>query len=124
METIVVRFGDYAVHFAPDLGWKNTVYFNVYPVVDWTGRDTKGTSYMSKEDNNEMLDTFDAVLALSRFKGSVCQRGYWEQRLYFVDDEEYWGEELKMMHDVFFNHILPWCKAKIRELNPERTYPE
>ena len=115
-----VRFGDFLVHFNTD---ERTIYFGVFPVLDWTGAEGSGTSYIVKDTGCETLAEFDEEKAEKRFEGSFCWRGVWEGRLYFKPDE-YWGEELKEMSDLYENNIVPWCKAFIKKREPHGYYDE
>jgi hypothetical protein len=66
---------------------------------------------------------FNEETCLKKMQGSFCWRGVWEGRLYFTD-EEYWGEEIAELSDLYNNHIVPWCKDFIKKRNPERVYDE
>jgi len=104
---------NYAIHYNTK---DNTVYFEVYPIQEWynpTNGD-KGFHYLDKEDLTTGRNDFDKDLCLKKFEGSYCWRGVWESRLYFTD-EEYWGEELKDMSDLFDKHIEPWSKSFIKK---------
>lgn len=117
-----VRIKDYMVHFKSD-GFR--IEFEVYPVQDWehlpTGK--KGFSYIDKENEPEEREEFEEGKCLKKFEGSFCWRGVWEGRLYFTD-EEYWGEELKEMSDLYENYIVVWCKNVIKSYEPSKYYDE
>lgn len=106
-----VRLGNNMVHFSSG---DSIIYFCVYSVVECT--DENGTSVMYVDENNgfEPLSEF-GERATKRFSGSYCWRGVWEGRIYFRDDDEYWGEELKEMADLYENNIVPWCQNYINK---------
>ena len=109
-----VKMMGYMVHFKPDA---HTLYFYAYPVHDWehlpTGK--KGFSYIDKENEPDSREIFEEGKCLKKFEGSFCWRGVWEGRLYFTD-EEYWGEEISEMSELYNNHIVTWCKDFIKKL--------
>ena len=110
----IIRFKDFKVHMTTG----RSVDFIVYPVTDWTKVTTgeKGTSYLDKEEGmNEMHDEVNDQ-CLEKLRGSVCWRGVWDTRLYFPD-EEYWGDELGELSELYAQHILPWCKEFIKSKN-------
>jgi len=43
--------------------------------------------------------------------------GVWEGRIYFTD-EEYWGEEMEDMSNLYNHRIIPWCEDKIKSKLP------
>lgn len=51
------------------------------------------------------------------FDFSVCWRGCWEDRLYFVDGEEYWCGDLREMADAW-DEFLPMIQEKIKQNSP------
>lgn len=115
-----IRFGNFMVHFNTD---QRTIEFTVYPVVDCSGPKGERVAYVDMSESFELLDDFDEKKATSRYIGSICWRGVWEGRIYFTDTE-YWGEELKEMSDLYENHIVPWCKAFIKNREPHGYYGE
>lgn len=117
---VKVRFGNFMVHFNTE---ERTICFGVYPVLDWTGINDSGTSYVVKGTGCDLLEEFVADKAEKMFEGSLCWRGVWEGRIYFSDDE-YWGEELKKMSDLYENHIVPWCKEFIKKREPHNYYED
>ncbi len=117
-----VRMMDYMVHFKTDA---HTLEFECYPVQDWehlpTGK--KGFSYIDKENEPDEREVFEEGKCLKKFEGSFCWRGVWEGRLYFTD-EEYWGEEISEMSELYNNHIVPRCKDFIKKREPHDYYDE
>jgi hypothetical protein len=117
-----VRMMDYMVHFNTKDHW---LYFEAYPVQDWehlpTGK--KGFSYIDKENEPDEREVFEDGKCSKKFEGSFCWRGVWEGRLYFTD-EEYWGEEISEMSELYNNHIVPWCKDFIKKREPSNYYDE
>jgi hypothetical protein len=117
-----VRMMDYMVHLKTDA---HTLYFEAYPVQDWehlpTGK--KGFSYIDKENEPYDREIFEEGKCLKKFEGSFCWRGVWEGRLYFTD-EEYFGEEISEMSELYNNHIVTWCKDFIKKREPSNYYDE
>lgn len=116
-----VRMMDYMVHFKTDA---HTLEFEVYPVQDWeqpTGE--KVFTYIYKENESDYREVFEDGKCLKKFEGSFCWRGIWEGRLYFTD-EEYWGEEISEMSELYNNHIVPWCKEFIKKREPSNYYDD
>lgn len=117
MKIIKVRMKDFMVHFSIEDSFN--IGFSAFPVTDWYKADgsSSGTSYLNKEDDTPIYsDNFNEKKALKKFMGSYCYRGVFESRIYFTDDE-YWGEELSELSDLFINYIEPWCKKTLNELN-------
>ena len=108
-----VRWNDFMVHLKTD---EFTLYFEVYPVQDWThlppGK--KGTSYVDKENEPDTRADFEVGKCLMKLEGSYCWRGVWEGRLYFPD-QEYWGEEIEELSRLYNDCIVPWCKDFIQK---------
>ena len=80
----------------------------------------------SKEiENLDMLnlsrEEFEKGKCLKKLEGSFCWRGVWEGRLYFPD-EEYWGEEIAELSELYNDYILPWCKNFIKERDQHDYY--
>jgi len=48
------------------------------------------------------------------FQGTFRWKGVWEGRIYFQEEEEFWGSDLKEMTDLYENHIVPYCKEQIK----------
>lgn len=115
-----VRWGDYMVHFETR---QHTLQFECYPVTDWEklGTGEKGMSYTDKENEPDLRDKFEDGKCLKKLEGSFCWLGVWEGRLYFPD-EEYWGEEIAELSELYNNYILPWCKDFIKERDPHNYY--
>jgi len=117
-----VRMMDFMVHFKTD---SRTLEFEAYPVQDWehlpTGK--KGFSYIDKENEPDDREVFEEGKCLKKFEGSFCWRGVWEGRLYFTDNE-YWGEEISEMSELYNKHIAPWCKDFIKEREPSNYYDD
>ena len=115
-----VRWGDYMVHLDTR---QHTLQFECYPVHDWihvpTGK--KGMSYTDKENEPDEIEVFKDGKCLKKLEGSFCWRGVWEGRLYFPD-EEYWGEEIAELSELYNDYILPWCKNFIKERDPHGYY--
>ena len=107
-----VRWDDFMVHLKTD---EFTLYFEVYPVQDWTHLPT-GKEGMSYIDNvlSINLEEFEEGKCLKKLEGSYCWRGVWEGRLYFPD-EEYWGEEIGELSRLYNDCIIPWCKDFIQK---------
>jgi hypothetical protein len=116
-----IRMADYMVHISI---YDYTLKFEAYPIQDWehvSGK--KGFSYIDKENEPEERQIFEEGKCLKKFEGSFCWRGVWEGRLYFTDDE-YWGEEISEMAELYNNHIVPWCKDYIKGINPLKNFDE
>lgn len=113
-----VRFDYFMVHFNTD---QRTIEFIVYPVVDCSGPKGYRVAYIDMSESFELLNEFDEKKATSRYKGSICWRGVWEGRIYFTDNE-YRGEELKEMANLYENKIVPWCKDFIKSREPYGYY--
>ena len=108
---MILRYDHHTVHIDTDKSW---LYFSVYPTVIWT--DTKGNTGYSYIDKNteEYIKNFDKDKCLEKIKGSFCWRGVWEGRLYFTD-EEYWGEEIQELSELYNEKIIPFCKDFIKK---------
>jgi hypothetical protein len=117
IEVIKKRFDDYMVHF--DFEMSHWLTFNVYYVTDLIDANTgeKSLAYNSKEDPMEFFEIFDKEKCRTMFSGSYCYRGVWESRLYFSEDE-YWGEDLITMANLFKDHIEPVCKKYLKKMDP------
>lgn len=115
-----IRMMDYIVHFNTN---SHTLYFEVYPVQDWEQLSTnkKGFSYIDKENESDRLETFEEGKCLKKLEGSFCWRGVWECRLYFTD-EEYWGEDIAELSELYNDHIIKWCKDFIKKREPYDYY--
>jgi hypothetical protein len=112
---------DFNVHVKTDA---HTLEFQVCPVREWTGvNDSKGRSYIDKENESDLLDKFEPSKCLIKMEGSFCWRGVWEGRLYFTDDE-YWGEDIEILSKLYNNHIVPWCKEFIKNREPGCYYDD
>ena len=98
---------------------------NWYLDEDWEQPSTgiKGTSYISKEDNKDSVQQFEIGKCLIKLTGSFCWKGIWEGRLYF-NDEEYWGEDIQELSNLYNNHIVNWCKQYIKQRKPNNSYDE
>ena len=92
-------------------------------VQDWTHLPTgkKGASYIDKENEPDSREKFEEGKCLKKLEGSFCWRGVWEGRLYFPD-EEYWGEEIAELSELYNAYIMPWCKNFIKERDPHNYY--
>ena len=99
------------------------IYFEVYPIQVWgpTPTGEKGFDYLDKEDPITTREVFEEDKCLKKFEGSFCWRGVWEGRLYFTSDE-YWGEEISEMSELYDNHIVPWCKDFVKRCDPNNHY--
>jgi len=118
---IKIKFDDVMIHYKPDDFF---IDFEVYPIIEWTGaNNTSGISYVVKDTGCETLDVFDKDKAKKLFEGSICWRGVWEGRLYFTEDE-YWGDELQMMAELYKDKIVPWCQEFIKKRHPEYDYED
>lgn len=116
-----IRFDNFIVHYEDGKINNLQINFEVYPVVDWTGpENTKGTSYLDKDVPSEMLNEFDPKKAKMLFGGFVCWRGCFDNRVYFVDDEEYYDDELIEMADLYKNHLKPFFEKAITNTIRER----
>jgi hypothetical protein len=107
------RFDDFMVHFDLE-GF--AIKFEVYPVLDGVNLKTeqKNVYYTSKEDGQSGIIDFDADTCLKKLEGSYCWRGVWEGRLWFTD-EEYWGEELSELSELYTKSIEPFCQSFINQ---------
>lgn len=113
----------YHVHFIKTK-YDHLIEFEVYPVSDWWGpNDTTGTSYLSQTSSDTVDEFIHGGVAMS-FYGSMCWRGVWESRIYFPDGEEYWGEELKGIADLWEKCVEPWCKEYLKKAQPHLNYNE
>ena len=108
-----VHMMDYMVHFTSD---QHRIEFTAFPIVKWARGEETGISYLRKGDY-EMTDSDDPV---AKFQGSFCWRGVWEGRIYFME-EEYWGEDLREMADLY-DLIEDWCINAIKTEYPLDTY--
>jgi hypothetical protein len=117
-----VRMMDYMVHFKTDA---HRLEFEVYPVQDWKNLLTskEGTSYIDKENEPDEREIFEEGKCLKKLEGSFCWRGVWEGRLYFSDDE-YWGEDIVELSELYSDHIEKWCKDFIKEREPSNHYDD
>ena len=115
-----VRFGEFMVHFNTEC---NCIEFAVYPIVTSYTPEGEHICYVDMSYSFEPLDEFDENKASTRFIGSFVWRGVWEGRIYFTDDE-YWGDELKEMADLYENNIVPWCKEFIKKRDPSSRYDD
>jgi len=108
-----VRWNDFMVHLKTD---EFTLYFEVYPVQDWTRPSTNesGMDYIDKENEPDSREIFETGKCLMKLEGSYCWRGVWEGRLYF-SDEEYWGEEIEELSRLYNDCIIPWYKDFIQK---------
>ena len=115
-----LRWDDFMVHVET---LQHRLEFEVYPVTDWMHLPTrkKGISYMDKENEPEFREEFEDGKCLKKLEGSFCWRGVWEGRLYFPD-EEYWGEEIAELSELYNDCILPWCKSFIKKRDPYDYY--
>ena len=110
-ERILFKNLDSMVHFK--LTTENWVDFEVYPVTEWFDLNGNGGwAYCDIEDEQYSIYEFEEGKCFIKLKGSVVSRGVLEARLYFLD-EEYWGEELGLMNNLYSKHILPKCKELI-----------
>jgi hypothetical protein len=110
-EFISIKSGDtYHLHYQFRYHY---IEFMLCPVQEWTRLDsTSGIDYIDKNSpSGESMAYFDEDVSKYYFKGSICWRGVWESRIYFPNDEEFWGRELIDMAEVFKNNIMPWAKS-------------
>lgn len=113
---VQIKHEDYIVLINTD---EHTLYFGVFPVVDWIdSHGEKGTSFIDKDNEPDHLDEFQEGKCLKKMSGNYCWRGVWEGRLYF-DDCEYWGEDIEELSRLYNDIIVPWCKKFIKKRNPE-----
>jgi hypothetical protein len=117
-----IKFDNFMIHIDTS---EHTLTFEVFPIQDWTCDKwlTCKTGYKIKDTGSDTLEVFDTKKVEKLFEGSFCWRGVWEGRLYFTQDE-YWGEDLKEMSDLYELHIVPWCKAFIKNRLPDRNYDD
>lgn len=119
MKNNIIIHEDYAIHFdIPHVGESamlryrlNMQEFEVYPII----KEVDGNiHYISKENESDTLDVFDKEKALCKMSGTFCWRGVWEGRLYFTD-QEYWGEELCELSNIYNEIIVPISKDGIKK---------
>lgn len=124
-ERINNEINDYMVHFRMNDISTTTLEFEVYPMEEWGDLSSgeNGFSYIDKETEPESRDIFEEGKCLKKLEGSFGWRGIWEGRLYFTD-EEYWGEEISELSDLYNNKIVPWCKDYIKKQNPLDSYDD
>lgn len=117
-KTEMIKEKNFMIKYEVD---ENRVEFMVFPVEDWTKIITKekGFSFFDKENPHKTIDIFDEDKCLKKMDGSFCWRGIWEGRLYFTDDE-YWGEEISELSDLYNNYIILWCKNMIDPENQNK----
>lgn len=104
-----VRMLNYIVRFTDDGTWVN---FETFPVTDAHKLGEPDNLFPQFQKDNDWIDSIEE--ADKDFEGSYCWRGVWEGRLYFLQ-EEYWGEDLAEMNEVYNEHIVPWCEAYIQK---------
>lgn len=104
-----IKLSKFIIHFKNN---KSTVEFIVYPIVEYVG--TNDFAYLNKNDNNEHIDVFDEDKCSVKFYGFYSDRGVIESKLYF-HDEEYQGEDLSTMSDIYNRHIIPWCEKYLKK---------
>lgn len=112
-----IRIDNFMVHIKPNaLTFSNTLYFEVYPVIEWEDMSTNetGISYIDFETEPDTRDVFEDGKCLMKLQGSYCWRGTWEGRLYFPD-QEYWGSEIEQLSELYNKKIVPWCKDFIEK---------
>lgn len=101
---------NYMIHFYID----KCLYieFEAYPIYHWTHlpTNTTGFSYIDINNESNQID-YEKGQCLKKFEGSFIIHDM-ESRLYFTDDE-YWGEDLKEMNDLYQNVIIPFVKKYI-----------
>jgi hypothetical protein len=110
----------FAVHF--DIR-ELFIDFTVYPITEYWQREAHGFCYNIKGSCCEFLEVFAGDKAEIWFMGSFSWRGCWEGRLYFTKDE-YWGDELLIMSELFEGTLVPHMKEVIKNKNPSYTYEE
>ena len=103
---------NYIVHFKIKT---HSLTFEAFPVEDWicgsTGK--QGFSYIDKDKEPISIKKFKSDKCLMKLKGTIKLYGNFESRLYFTDDE-YWGDELSEISELFTKCILPWCKNLVK----------
>ncbi len=112
-----IKMMNYMVHFKYN---GQSLCFEVYPTQGYL---SDKFCYISKENDPDEIEVFEEGKCLMRFGGWFCWRGVWEGRLYFTDDE-YWGEELSEMSELYNKHIVPWCKDFIKKQRPDGCFDE
>jgi len=117
-----IRMEGYMVHINTD---NICLEFEAFPVVDSVSipEGKELLSYINKDNLDDFEGPFQDGKCLKKFQGSFCWRGVWEGRVYFTDDE-YWGEEIKEMAELYENHIVRWCKEFIKKRDPLNSYEE
>ena len=115
-----IRFGEYMVHIDTS---NNRLEFQVYPVFDvsFIGESTTTIEYIDKATEPNTTPIFDKDKCLMQMEGSYCWRGVWEGRICFTDDE-YWGEELAYLSELYNEYIVKWCKEFIKKRDPSINY--
>lgn len=109
---MIITTDEFAVHIKREA--ENWMSFVAYPIVR-SAKDDKLFWYYDQSES-PIIEEFDEKTCFSKFKGSYCWRGVWEGRLYFTD-EEYWGSDLSDMHDLYYDHIVPYCEKHIKIWN-------
>ena len=115
----IVVLDDYAIHFdLSDFCLKFDVYGCSY------NTSSGKLSYESKKGDCRYIDDFDKETCELYFCGSYVWRGVWESRIYFPDDNEYWGERFTDMATLFKDFIEPFCKDVIISRDPDNCYED
>lgn len=115
-----IYLSEYDVKTYYDGTW---IHFYVYPVSHGINLETdkKVKMYGSKENPSELITEFNKDTCYCEFRGLFCWRGIWEGRIYF-DNDEYFGEDLSKMAEIYEQHIVVFCKNYIISHDPDNTY--
>lgn len=105
---------DFIVHFSDR---EYDVAFEVYAVSNG-----EQIYYIDKEDNQECHTEFSENTALKKMEGLFRWRGVWDERIYFPNDEEYWGSDFIKLCELYKDHIIPYCRDYIKNKEPEYNY--
>lgn len=121
----ILHFGNYFVHMQTN---QLRLYFDVYEACEWWGfTDGRGQTYAGgwvyQGEDGDIVHEFDKDKCENKLDGSFCWRGVWEGRLSFPA-EEYWGEELGQLSELYNDNIVPWCKDFIKNREPDTVYDD
>jgi hypothetical protein len=120
-ETSCGLYRTFHVHFKPK--YTHVIEFEAYPVLDWCGpNDTKGTDYYCPDRSDNMPFEFGKVRVF--FTGLMCWRGVWDSHIQFPGEEDFDGDNLPEIAELWTKHVEPWCKEWIKKERPHLTYNE